>query len=738
MSLQRRLLLGAGLALIGAWSAQAQTVPTQTAPVQADTPAETAAPPPPTASAGIQASPGAATSLAPAVAEVTVTAQRLNAARAAIQPALGATTYTVTNATIQALPGGDNQQLNQVLLQLPSVSQDSFGQFHVRDDHNNLQYRINGIILPEGISVFGQTLTPRLIEKLDLITGALPAQYGLRTAGIIDVTTKSGLFDNGGSVGIYGGSRGEYEPSFEYGGHSGGTNFFVSGEYRRTQLGIESPDGRPTPDHDRADELNGFFYLDHILGQNDRVALVGGVSNERFQIPDNVGVQPSGGLVVNGQTAFPSTLINDDQRETTDYLVGSFLHDQGPITVQASLFARYSTLTFRPNAGVGDLLFTGISQYAAKKDLAVGTQIEGVYRLNPQHTIRSGLIVQGERATSVTDSQVLPFDGNGNQISDQPVPINDRSGQSQYEYSYYLQDEYRPLQDVTVNYGLRFDYYDGYRSTGQISPRLNIVYSPHSTTFHAGYARYFTPPPFELVGTETVSKFVGTSGASSITTDTTPYPERTDYYDVGVQQKIGRRFTIGLDGYLKRSHDLIDEGQFGAPIILTPFNYQEGKTRGVELTMNYAKGSFNVYGNLAYARGMGKRIVSSEFNFNGNNLNYIAGHYIYLDHDQTVTASAGTSYLVYGQLFSGDLLFGSGLRAGGDVPNGAALPDYYQFNVSTSRKFSIPYAGRFQARLDIINLTDEIYKIRDGTGIGVGAPQFGPRRAFFVGLTKYF
>ncbi len=96
------------------------------------------------------------------------------------------------------MPGGQNLPLNQVLLQAPDVVQDSFGQIHVRADHNDLQYRLNGIILPEGISVFSQTLSPWLISSLKLITGALPAEYGLRTAGIIDLTTNSGLLQPGG------------------------------------------------------------------------------------------------------------------------------------------------------------------------------------------------------------------------------------------------------------------------------------------------------------------------------------------------------------------------------------------------------------------------------------------------------------------------------------------------------------------------------------------------------------
>ena len=85
-------------------------------------------------------------------------------ARNGIQTQTGASTYTITAKDIQAQPGGDNAALNSVVLQMPGVAQDSFGQLHIRGEHNGLQYRLNGIILPEGISVFGQTLDPRLAE----------------------------------------------------------------------------------------------------------------------------------------------------------------------------------------------------------------------------------------------------------------------------------------------------------------------------------------------------------------------------------------------------------------------------------------------------------------------------------------------------------------------------------------------------------------------------------------------
>src|SRR5882762_11128892 len=84
---------------------------------------------------------------------IVVTAQHLDEGRSHIQTQTGASTYTIDASAIAATPGGDNTLLNQVVMQAPDVAQDSFGQFHVRGEHNGLQYRLNGIILPEGISV---------------------------------------------------------------------------------------------------------------------------------------------------------------------------------------------------------------------------------------------------------------------------------------------------------------------------------------------------------------------------------------------------------------------------------------------------------------------------------------------------------------------------------------------------------------------------------------------------------
>lgn len=682
--------------------------------------------------------------------EVVVTAKRLDEARNGIQTQTGASTYTVDSAVIAATPGGENTLLNQVVMQTPEVAQDSFGQFHVRGEHNGLQYRINGIILPEGISVFGQSLDPRLISSMSLITGALPAEYGLRTAGIIDISTKGGLLQPGGTVAIYGGSHDTVQPSINYGGSSGSLSYFLSGDYLGSDLGIESPDGSSNPIHDHTRQYHGFAYFEDILNSENRLALMIGSSSGQFEIPNQAGLEPSLGLTVNGQTTFPSENLDEHQRELTQFSALSWQHSAGNLDMQTSLTARYSSLNFVPDV-MGDILYTGIAQSAFKQDVAYLLQSDAAYKLNQSHTLRVGIYLQSDHAISNTSSQVLMTDDNGVPLNDAPATIVDNGSQTEYIYSAYLQDEWHAIPTVTINYGLRLDRFTAYTSEQQVSPRLNVVWQPlQKTTVHAGYARYLSPPPFELVGTKDITLFENTTSPPVSSGATTPLAEQANYYDLGIQQQLIPKLIIGLDTYYKQSIHLIDEGQFGAPIILTPFNYRYGKQYGAELTASYSTDHLSTYFNVATQHAVGKKIESAQFNFSQEDLDYIANNYIHLDHEQQVTASGGVSYLFGSDTrVSADFLVGSGLRAdldlppgettaygGTGIPNGDHLPYYTQVNLGATHVFHFASTGTLTARFDIINAFDKEYQIRNGTGIGVGASQYGPRRGFFFGLSK--
>ena len=446
--------------------------------------------------------------------DLDVVAKQLDIARTEIQPSLGATVYDFSRQAIETQPQGDNQPLNRLLLQAPGVAQDSFGQLHVRNDHANLQFRISGVQLPEGINVFGQALQTRLANSVALITGSLPAQFGLRTTGIIDIQTKTGTLDPGGSATLYGGQQGTFQPSAEWGGRVGQIDYYATGEYLRNNEGIENPAPTFNATHDNSTQPKGFAYVSGIIDPTSRLTAILGASRSQYQIPQVAGQIPTLGLTVNGASDLASASLNENQRQVNNFGIVAWQKHVDDIDFQIAGFTRYSSVYFSPGDPTGDVLFNGIAQTAYRQSWASGVQGDGSWRAAPDHTVRSGFYIQRERSPFSSTSNVLPVDQNGGQTTDQPLSIFDSGSKTGWIYSYYLQDEWKIIPSLTLNFGARYDQFAEFVSERQLSPRANLVWQPtEATTFHAGYSRYFTPPPFELIAAPTIALFANTTGA---------------------------------------------------------------------------------------------------------------------------------------------------------------------------------------------------------------------------------
>lgn len=686
-----------------------------------------------------------AAAVQPAAREsIVVKARRLDRARIHIQAELGATVTRFSPKALAAVPQGENAPLSQVLLQAPGVAQDSFGQIHVRGDHNEVQYRLDGVQLPEGLAVFGQALQTRFAHALSLITGALPAQYGFLQAAVVDITARSGASDPGGTLAVTAGARDDINPSASYGGVSGDWDYYAVGDFLHTRVGIENPTSSFNAIHDLSNQYHGLAHVDYTPDDATRISLIGGVSRAEFQIPNNPGQRPMLGLSDNGVTGYDSAALTEHQREITEFAILSWQQKLGSADFQLSAFSRYSSLAFSPDP-TGDLLFTGLAQIAARSVWSSGVQGDVSWTLSPSHTLRAGFQITGERALARTDSSVFQLDASGQQGSALPETIFEKSGKTGGLYGAYMQDEWKVLHNLTVNAGVRFDVVDEFTHENQISPRVNLVYVPApGTDLHAGYAHYLTPPPFELVTATDIGRFAGTTAAPTVLRDDIVRAEHDNYFDAGISQRVAEGCQGGFDFYYKLARDLIDEGQFGAPIILEAFNYRRAQVGGVEFTTSYERGPWSLYANLAISRAIGKDIVSAQYNFQPDELAYIAAHYIHLDHDQRFTGSGGIAYTAgaatdHAAQFSTDVQTGSGLRTSAPgVPNGAALPGYYVINASWVQRLDRRRLPGLTARLDILNLLDRRYEIRNGQGVGVGAPQFGLRRTILVGISQRF
>lgn len=660
----------------------------------------------------------------------------LDRARNALSPDTGTSQTVFDRKTIRRMPQGDNTPLNQLLLQAPGVVQDSFGQLHVRGDHANLQYRIDGVIIPESISGFGQALDVRSIDSLKFLTGALPAQFGYRTAGIIDITTKSGAkLGNGGSVGVYGGSQGTFEPSFELHGNQGRWSYYLTADFLRSDIGIENPTPARTAIHDHTNQLKAFGYLSYLINDTTRAGFYFGTADNRFQIPNNPGQKPR--FEYGDISDFDSAKLDENQREVTRFGVFSLQGRFADTDYRVALGQRYSSVRFDPDA-IGDLMFNGVASTVARGNRANTLQVDFSTSLDDAHLLRYGFYADVERAASGNDSLVFPADAEGGQTSTVPFPVFDDSHKLARTLGVYVQDQWQIGDNVVVNYGVRADRYQAWLSEGQLSPRIGLVWNAtRDTVVHAGFARYFTPPPTELIAPADLALYAGTTNASPNDRSGDVKSERSSYFDVGVSQKFGPHLTLGVDAYYRQVRNLQDEGQFGAALVFSPFNYARGRVRGIEFSANYERGPWSGYFNLAQSRAMGRGIISGQYNFDGDELDYIDAHWVHLDHDQKLQASGGVGYALGPQTrIGGDFVFGSGLRR--DFANTGSLPAYFQLNLGMTHTFRLPGIGKLEGRVAVINVLDRVYQLRDGSGIGVGAPQFGPRRGFFVGVSRDF
>jgi outer membrane receptor protein involved in Fe transport len=684
----------------------------------------------------------------------------LDAAREQIAPSLGAVTYTIGPTQIQSMSQGENSTFQQVLLHAPGVVQEEFGEIHVRGDHGDVQYRVNGVLLPESLNGFGQEIDTHLIQSVTLITGTMPAQFGDRTAGIIDVTTKTGYQLNGANLSLYGGSYDTFNPSFQWGGATSNLDYFVAASYLHDSHGIDNTTASPNPLHDVTDQEKLFGYFSHRFDQTSRLTLLLSSSDAGFQIPDTAGIAPIYQLATS--PAANSATANNYQTEQNYYAVLSYQKSAGKLLSQVSILSRYTEIRFTPDPVQG-LLLAGNAARVDNSDLANGLQADASYELGDHHTLRAGMLAtydiekldttsavfpSGSQFTASPTTETIPLlggpaplPGNPPQTSLTPYTITANGGNSGLTAGLYLQDEWRLTDHLTLNYGARYDIFDvSFDNEWQISPRANLVWQiDEATTAHIGYARYFMPPTLQYVHPSTVKEFEYTTDAPFNERDDPQKVERDNYFDMGLSRQITPAWQVTVDTFCKLAKHLLDDGQFGSAVILDNFNYSSGTVYGAELSSTYRKGPFSAYGNYSYVQTWVRNVDSVENEFPNGELSYLTTNVMQLDHQGRFTGSGGVSYdLLQNLRVHADFLYGSGLRAG--FANLKELSPYCPVNLGLEYAWKMHAAGirQLKLRFDCLNVFDEPYELRNGTGVGIAAPAYGPRRAFYGGITAAF
>jgi outer membrane receptor for ferrienterochelin and colicins len=673
----------------------------------------------------------------------------------AIQYKASSETYSVSRKDIEVLPLGNNNTVAQVLQTVPSVVYGALGETHIRQDHANQQFRIDGVPIPEGVSAtFTDVISPRMWERADIILGGMEAQYGNKTALIVDITSKSGTRPPFGSAQLFGGSNQTVNPSFEYGGTIGEkVRFYALNSYTSTNRGIEPPTLGHSVFHDQSERNQTYLRGDYQHDNRNSLSWVFLNAVAKYQIPTLPGLAVNQDVLpllqAQDHTLSPaaSQAANQNQKENSQYTHLVWRHDvDAENFIQLAGFLRNSQATFTTDP-FNTLAYVPEEQTANQKRTAysLGTRLDYTWTPDTQHLVKTGFQFQYTNA----QNQFQLFDFARDPVTGLPVgPVMTQTAANtnvQKREEAWVQDQWSPTDHWTLNLGVRYDQIQSFYDEGQVSPRVGVTYKLNqSNVFHANYSRLFTPPNVEQIAFTKVN-LQGTTAQPDDPTGFSPRAERADYYEVGSYHALTNWATLELAAYYKRSHFQSDAGQFGTTPLLNFFAFQRGYQEGIDGALKLQiTDDFSARGNVAWGRCKANGLQSGQYLLDTKtiaDINTPGG--VFCDHSQLMTSSAVAAYRFRERTtVSGQMLYGSGLRTNdeGAFTNSSHFQSHTTYNASVTHVFPLPWGKqKMLVGFDVINVLDQTYFYNTGGGsIGLGIAHAGLPRSFFFRAQWFF
>jgi hypothetical protein len=665
-----------------------------------------------------------------------------------IQTKASSETYSLSRKEIDILPRGNNNDLHDVLLTIPGAAYGSLKQVHIRQDHANLQLRIDGVPIPDTVSsTFSDVISPRTWERADIVLGGMEANVGNKTTALIDITTKSGTKPGFGSVQMFGGSNKTINPSFEYGGTIGEKfRYYFLNSHTATNRGIEPPTLGHSIFHGQSERNQTMFRGDYQYDNNNNITLLFLNSIAKYQIPTSPGLEVNSTilpLLPGGFTPVPSERVDENQKENNQYGHMVWRRDINTRNFfSLAGYFRHTRATFRTDplnvlAYVPDVEEPFSAGSQDRIGYSGGVRMDYTYVHSKEHLIKAGF--QIDRTQAINKTRLFTFLDGG--VLGPIGGVINAGGDNRlvgWRQEFWIQDQWTPNEHWTFNIGLRADTVQYLRDEGQISPRVGVTYRYNSANaFHAYYGRLFTPPNLERVAFTSLNT-EGTKANPEDTTNNLPRAERAHYFQIGSVHALTDWATLQLTGYYKLANYMSDAHQLGTTPLLNYIAFERGWTRGADAALKvWFMENLTGRANIAWGQCKGYGLQS------GHNLvhfeeiadiNSRSG--VHCDHQQTLTASGILSYrLLDRTTLTGQFLFGSGLRTAeeGAKTNSSHSPTYTIYNFSISHVIPLPWQGqKFLIGFDIVNALDQKYFINQGEGsIGLGVSHAGMPRSFF-------
>lgn len=644
---------------------------------------------------------------------------------------------------------------NLIQENLTGTSKAPTGEVHIRGQHGEFTYLIDGLPVPLG--VFGglnDVIDPKVIDRISFYTGGFSAEYGGQMAAIMDIQTRvpSGRFHlnmsgYAGSFFVFNGTK-PFSPGADVpigpssnipgdtlGGRVGPIRainsngqdislsnrlgnfaYFISGSRQETDRRIDLPVS--TLYNDRGTDYFLYGKFDYLLSKRDYITANLNFGNTNTQVPFNI----------NKQGFSP-----DNQKTTNSFQTLSYYHDishnkHHESKLFAGLWGRQGGLIYTPGKeSPATFNFAGDStKYALTADRnfsALGIRIKFYNQFSHKISANLGLnfsTTNGKEKFTSRDSLGNPG----------PSVISDFKGS---DFGMFAQTKYIVSKKIRFDLGVRYDQQISPNASlqNQVSPRIKANFFPdNSNTLYLYYGRLFMPNNLE--GLQTIS-------ANSDTAGTPTLPERDNLYEAVYVHFFKFGLTSKLAFFYKSATPGVDDETVGSSSVKTPVNIDAVKTSGIELSLSYADADhpYSGYINASIIHAYGSGPITGGFLPIDN-----AGPATDLDHDQRLSIVCGLNYHPRNWFVNLVTIFGSGLTNGNpnniefktglfDFNSDAHVPSSVTFDISGGYTFRIFKNALLTPSLYITNFFDNAYLLK---GAYFSGANYGARRNIMLKL----
>lgn len=630
-----------------------------------------------------------------------------------------------------AYHGAPTNTTSQILQQsIAGAARAPTGEVHIRGQHAEYTYYVDGVPVPAGISgSLNELFDPSVVNQIDFKTGGWDAEYGNKNAAVVDITTR---IPTGGlhyQLSGFAGNYNTYGQGLSASTNAGKVGYFFSGSHQSTDMRREPVILDPTTNevenfHNHGEDWFGFGKIQFTPGVRDVVNLEGNLSQTKFQVPfDTTG----------------NTQLDDHQRDVNsflnlgwrhqfggpDYSVGGGAEAGGAPELFAGLFYRHGSLTYTP--GESDdpqfVFFPDPTRYNISEQRNFNT-----YGLKADYSIHPGRELEFKFGTlsSLTRGRedFSTFDATGNPG---PASNSDLKG---WDAGGYVQVAYSPVEKFEIRTGIRYDAHNApFAGTqSQWSPRVRLNFFPNSAnTIYLYYGRLFLPTNVEDLRAITSVAQGGTVAEPTL-------PERDNFYEAGYIHRFPFGLVSKFSGYYKESSPGIDDNTVPGSAIVTSVNIAKVKITGIETVQEIRPpGPFSAYLNVALNHAYGTGPITGGFFPTDEPQGFFD-----LDHDQRLSVLGSATYSFKQSYASLTGIYGSGLTNGVDPADcgcdyGTGLFDFNSgikvkpsFILNGSTGFSFPF-GRALVRPEfyIDNILDKKYLLKGAffSGASVGRPR---------------